>query len=109
MWVYARHDRTTQPWDASAVSRTAPFANDQLHEIFGVDLPKVRQWRKKYYPEPATRALSLAHAGCSASEQYDRIFRIAALNRQIQAFTRRRGNLAETRDGSTESLNQIIA
>ncbi len=109
MWVYARHDRTTQPWDASAVVPMDSSASDQLRQAFGIDLHKVQRWREKYYPGTKADGFPPVHSGRSVASQYDRIFRIAALNRQIEAFKRRRGKLGETRSGSDGSLDEIIA
>ena len=78
MWVYARHHQTTQhgmpeprsPWT---------LGRRRLAQSFGIDQGKIRRWRDEHGSGPGANA----HAGRSASDQYDRVFRIAALNRQI--------------------------
>ena len=109
MWIYARHNRTTQPWDASAAMPMDPSTNNRLCQDFGIDRQKVLRWCEKYDRRFETDAPRAVHNGCDASAQYDRMFRIAALNRQIEALKRRRGMLGGTRVSGNESLDDTIA
>jgi hypothetical protein len=90
MWIYSRHDLSTQPWDVGMLAPVDPCVSEQLYDDFGIDRHKIEHWREQYYPAHGTTALPTAHAGCDISEQYDRVFRIAALNRQIEALKHRR-------------------
>jgi hypothetical protein len=109
MWIYARHDLTTQPWDASAAVPMDSSMSDQLCQDFGIDGQKVQRWCEKYDRKSASDAPPHAHKGCDASAQYDRVFRIAALNRQIEALKRRRGMRDEIHVGRDASLDDAIA
>jgi hypothetical protein len=109
MWLWVRHDEATQPWDAQA-ARSVDCAGDQrLAETFGIDLHKVQRWREKYYSEARADSLPRTYAGRDAASQYDRIFRIAALNRQIEALGRRRQKLAATGSAEDKTLGDMIA
>jgi Putative rhamnosyl transferase len=81
MWVYVRHGRTTQPWDARDLPAMSSERLSELKSIFGIDLGKVERWRSKYLSSYETAA----HSGTVdlTGLQFDRIFRISALNRQI--------------------------
>jgi hypothetical protein len=93
MWVYARHDRATQPWVLSSVGGAAMAGNLDRCRVFGIDRNKLRQ-RQGVSAHSATAASLKAYSGRNASDQYDRIFKIAALNRKIAALNRR-NELAE--------------
>jgi hypothetical protein len=96
MWIYARHDLTTQPWDASTARPADASTRAQLGHDFGIDPWKVARWRRPRPGRGEIDAPASAHHGCDASARYDRIFRIAALNRQIAALRRRRERPGET-------------
>jgi hypothetical protein len=110
MWVYVRHDRSTQPWDASALV-VESSANERLYQEFGIDRDKVVRWRAQYYPGFKVQAFPALHAGCDASARYDLVFRIAALNRQIEALKYRRQTVGQARLGAAtdESVNGTLA
>jgi hypothetical protein len=81
MWIYSRHDEATVP---SSTSQSIPISGaveKELSATFGVDIEKVRQWCLAY---PAGQRLE--YSGRHARQQYDLIFRIAALNRKIRAL-----------------------
>jgi predicted O-methyltransferase YrrM len=109
MWVYARHDLTTQPWNATAVPPLAASLRDGLYRDFGLDADKVQRWSQGHRRHARAGTPSTAHAGRDASAQYDRVFRIAALNRQIEALQRRRGMPGDTAVDGDPSLDDAIA
>ena len=90
MWIYARHHSTTQPWDAGTAVPGKPSSTDMLCQDFGIDPEKVQLWRERYDQRNESDASLTVHEGHDASAQYDRVFKIAALNRQIEALKRRR-------------------
>lgn len=108
MWLWVRHGRTTQPWDASALAPVDAPTGIARCRAFGVDLDKLEHWRGRFSQKDAVSP-SLAHAGRSASDQHDRIFKIAGLNRQIAALLRRRETLAAAELADAKSLDGIIA
>ena len=71
-------------------------ASDQISQDFGIDRQKLQQWREKHDKRAGSDSSLTVHNGRDASAQYDRVFKIAALNRQIQALKRRRKVLGET-------------
>jgi hypothetical protein len=107
MWLWVRHNRTTQPWDASALASVDGATSIARCRAFGIDLDKLQRWRSRFSATEAASP-SLAHAGRSASDQYDRIFKIAGLNRQIAALWRRRRTLTAT-PAEVRSLDAAIA
>jgi Putative rhamnosyl transferase len=88
MWVYARHDRATQPWSVSSMSTAETAGSLDRCRVFGIDRNKLRQ-RQGVTAHGATAASLKSYSGRNASDQYDRIFKIAALNRKIAALSRR--------------------
>ena len=82
MWIYARHHLTTRPWDTGGAAPIDASMSDVLTSSFGIDRSRVQRWRDQ---SPANQT------AYSASDQYDRVFTITALNRQIEAL-KRRGN-----------------
>jgi len=106
MWVYSRHDRSTQPWDAGPLVPMESHESARLHDEFGIDQDKVEQWRQQY-PALATQSRSATHSGCDVSAQYDRIFRIAALNRKIEALKHREGPRCGA--GARKPLHEVLA
>ena len=102
MWLYVRHGLTTQPWDASLLAAIDASTSGERCQTFGIDLDRLRSWRESRTSE---KRHSTAFAGRNVSDQYDRIFKIAALNRQIGALKRRRDNPV-TGDG--KSAGEII-
>jgi Putative rhamnosyl transferase len=109
MWIYARHHLTTQPWDARAATPREPSSRDILCQDFGIDAHGVEQWREKHYQRLGRDDVLTVHQGRDASAQYDRVFKISALNRQIKALKHRRETLGETPVGSAASLEDLIA
>jgi hypothetical protein len=109
MWIYARHDLTTQPWDASAARPLDASTRAQLGRDFGIDPRKVARWRQGHRGRGELDPPASAHDGCDASARYDRIFRIAALNRQIAALRRRREMPGETGVGGDRPAHDPIA
>jgi hypothetical protein len=100
MWVYARHDATIQPWDARNATPMADPDRERLSGSFGIDFEKVRRWNAAYPSLPV-------HKGASVTIQFDRMFRIAGLNRQIESLKRR--GLGQTHPGSKEGVDNMIA
>src|SRR5260221_5535821 len=102
MWVYVRHDRTMQRWDARNVSVMDCSMSDQLRNAFGIDLEKIDCWRSKYVASSADQAAAVHHGSSAAHDQYDRLFRIAALNRKIEVLERRHRELDGTHIGQPD-------
>jgi hypothetical protein len=110
MWVYVRHDRTMQRWDARNVSVMDRSMSDQLRNAFGIDLEKIDCWRSKYVASSADQAAAVHHGSSAAHDQYDRLFRIAALNRKIEVLERRHRQLDGTHIGQPDAaLEKVIA
>jgi hypothetical protein len=109
MWIYARHHLTTQPWDAGTAVPREPSRSYMLSEQFGIDLQRVRQWREKHDQRDGSDNSLTVHLGRDASAQYDRVFKIAALNRQIKALKRRSVLMGETPVSGDASLEDVIA
>lgn len=107
MWLWVRHNRTTQPWDASALASVDGATSIARCRAFGIDLDKLQRWRSRFAATEAASP-SFVHAGRSASDQYDRIFKIAGLNRQIAALWRRRRTFTAT-PVEVRSLDAVIA
>jgi len=82
MWVYCRHDEATVSWNAVQGVPVTPEFEQGLSMMFGVDMEKVQQWRVNY---PVTADVEYLGQR-TTREQYDLIFRIAALNRKIRAI-----------------------
>jgi hypothetical protein len=57
----------------------------QLHRDFGIDWGRVDAWHNERRQGSGTDA-PFSYKGYDASAQYDRVFKIAALNRQIRAL-----------------------
>jgi hypothetical protein len=81
MWVYGRHDEATVGWSAHEGVPIGAFETE-LSATFGVDAQKIREWRSAYAGSPLSEYLGQR----TTREQYDLIFRIAALNRKIRAM-----------------------
>lgn len=109
MWVYVRHELSTQPWDARATTPIESSTSDLLLHDFGIDRPKLLLWRKKYTQEYDSFATVPVHAGREAASRYDLVFRITALNRLIDAMKRRRDYHCGIDGCEHEALNKIIA
>jgi hypothetical protein len=109
MWIYARHHLATQPWDAGSGAPREASSTDMLCQDFGIDPQRVQQWRKKHDQPVASDDNFTMHRGRDASAQYDRMFKIAALNRQIKALKHRREKLGETLVGTDPPLEDLIA
>ena len=80
MWVYVRHNRSTKPWDfhLAGIGRFgAPISSSR--RLWNRRPRKVDIWRSGY----ASKA-ELAHSGRAAQDQFDLVFRLTALNRQIE-------------------------
>ncbi len=100
MWLYVRHDRSTQPWSANHLEPAAATQPRCLQEIFGIDAPKVSAWRSKY--ASATKL----HSGCPVQDQIDRMFRLTALNRQIELLAK--DSADEVGEPSPRSENRAL-
>ena len=85
MWVYGRHDEGVVPWNAVQGMQIDAKLEKELSAAFGIDMEKVRQWCSAY-PIGSNSAYSGQH---TTGEQYDRIFRIAGLNRKVRALRNR--------------------
>ncbi|MEA2898056.1 MAG: hypothetical protein QOJ84_3671 [Bradyrhizobium sp.] len=109
MWIYTRHHLTTQPWDAGTAAPRGPSSRDILCQDFGIDPQRVQQWREKHDQRVGSDDSLMVHRGRDASAQYDRVFKIAALNRQIKALKHRREMPGETLVGRDASLEDMIA
>jgi hypothetical protein len=85
MWVYSRHDEGVVPWSAMQGMAIDARLAKELSDTFGIDMEKIRKWCTAY----PVRSNS-AHSGQRRTgEQYDRIFRIAGLNRKLRALRNR--------------------
>jgi hypothetical protein len=79
MWLYVRHDRSTREWSADHLGPMAAAELAQLEDRFGIDSAKAAIWRSKYVSDTGS------HSGWPpVQDQIDRIFRLTALNRQIE-------------------------
>src|SRR5439155_4008407 len=85
MWVYSRHDEAVVPWNVLQGMQIDAKLEKELSAAFGIDMEKVRQWCSAY-PVRSNSAYSGQRA---TGEQYDRIFRIASLNRKLRALRNR--------------------
>jgi hypothetical protein len=110
MWVYARHDRAMQPWDARNVSAVDSSVSDRLDQSFGIDLDKIECWRSKYMRASAGQAPTVHYGTDAAIHQYDHLFRITALNGKIEVLERRReiGGIHVGQQGATCSQDAAI-
>lgn len=102
MWVWVRHAGSTQPWIESRKSAFGVPMSSARCRSFGLDPHRVAQWRRRYldrvgHDSPRT------YPGRSASDQFDRVFKIAGLNRQIEAL------LAHRVSPGLHSLSEIGA
>jgi hypothetical protein len=109
MWIYARHHLTTQPWDAGTAVPRESSSSDMLSQEFGIDPLRVQRWREKHDQRVGSDDSITVHQGRDASAQYDRVFKIAALNRQIKALKRRRVVPGETPASKDASLEDMVA
>jgi hypothetical protein len=82
MWVYGRHDEATVGWNAVAGMPLAGQFELELSATFGIDMDKIQKWRLTY---PVGSVLEYSGQR-TTRDQYNLIFRIAALNRKIQAL-----------------------
>ena len=97
MGLCTAHGRSSVPWDARDLPRAGREELDNLRPIFGVDLEMIERWRSKYASD-TTQAMYSGGAQASRS-QYDRIFQITALNRQIDLLERKFDRKGGTRGG----------
>jgi Putative rhamnosyl transferase len=89
MWVYVRHKRTQVDWKVKVAERD-PDSAAVLRGDFLIDFEKIRQWREDSARQMAQTRVD-GHDGMSSREQYDCCFLLNALNRQIAALERKRG------------------
>jgi len=82
MWVYTRHDEGVVPWNASQAMQIDARLENELATTFGIDIEKIRRWRAAY----PVGANSIYPGQRGTGEQYDRIFRIASVNRKLRAL-----------------------
>jgi hypothetical protein len=80
MWVYTRHHEGVVPWNASQAMQIDARLENELSATFGIDIEKTRRWRAAY----SVGSNSMYSGQRTTGEQYDRIFRIASLNRKLR-------------------------
>jgi len=85
MWVYARHNEGVVPWNTFQAMQVDTRLENELSSTFGIDMEKIRRWRSAY----PVGTNSMYSGQRTAGEQYDRIFRIASLNRKLRALGQR--------------------
>jgi Putative rhamnosyl transferase len=113
MWVYVRHGQAETEWrtptvqhpeSAPGVGVSGPPGEARsiaaLYADFGIDFAKVAAWRAAHPAPPE------GHAGFLAREQLDCCFRIAALNRQLDALARKQAEAGLNRADETLLLQQ---
>jgi hypothetical protein len=111
MWVYVRHNRATAQWDAAdnptppPTLRSAGLSPGVLSRDFGIDLARVERWRRKGIEAAEVPRHGMRNTVVSGS-LFDRIFRITALNRQIDSLQRQRDQ-ADHRAAAT--IDQLLA
>jgi len=100
MWIYGRHNEGVVPWNAVQAMPIDARLEKELTVAFGIDMDKVRQWRSAY-----PSALNLAYSGQrTTGEQYDRMFRIAGLNRKLRLLN----NRFSAKGSDADSISQDI-
>jgi hypothetical protein len=113
MWVYVRHDQAETVWQEPTISDPQqpagrgiagepgdPAGAAALCAEFGIDFTKVQVWRAKRRVQPSR------HDGFLAREQLDCVFRIAALNRHIDALERKQRRKGMNDDDESLLLEQ---
>jgi hypothetical protein len=100
MWVYGRHNEGVVPWSALQGMQIDGGPEKELSATFGINMEKIRQWRLAY-----PSASNSAYTGQrTTGEQYDRIFRIAGLNRKLRVLN----NTCKLKDSHSESIHEDI-
>jgi Putative rhamnosyl transferase len=84
MWIYSRHDETVGSWNARQGLLMPKSFDNRLENMFGIERKKVERWLLDYPPKEVTEM----QTNFGAALQYDLMFRIAALNRQIQGLVK---------------------
>jgi len=100
MWVYGRHNEGVVPWNAIQAMPIDARLEKELAGAFGIDMEKVRQWHSAY---PSASTLSYSGQR-TTGEQYDRIFRIAGLNRKLRVLN----NRLSVKGSDADSISQDI-
>jgi Putative rhamnosyl transferase len=85
MWVYARHNEGVVPWMILQGMHIDADLKHELFNDFGIDMERVQQWCLTYPASSKSAYLGQRVTGA----QYDRIFRIAGLNRKLRALKQR--------------------
>jgi hypothetical protein len=85
MWVYTRHHEGVVPWNAAQAMQIDTRLENELSSAFGIDMEKIKRWSTTY----PIGANSMYPGQRTTGEQYDRIFRIASLNRKLRALKNR--------------------
>lgn len=96
MWIYVRHDRNSKSWDAGDARPLAAAMTELFERRFGIDMERVQRLRTD---SPADKQNITTHIGRSFGSHVDRLYRLAAINRQIDALERR----AEAMDASNQA------
>jgi Putative rhamnosyl transferase len=105
MWVYSRHDETVESWNARQGMQMPTSFDNRLENMFGIEYKRVEKWLLDHPPKEATEK----QFNPSAALQYDLMFRIAALNRQIQGLVKG-GTCNDVNSGrSNDSLSEAQA
>jgi hypothetical protein len=104
MWVYLRHRRTTSPWDVGE-GCIDESENVELRSAFGIDWDKVERLRTALFAEQHAGPM---HGGLNPNEHLDLLFRIAAVNRQIDALLRRRKETSSLEDTSQGAVQDLL-
>jgi hypothetical protein len=86
MWVYARHQLNTTEWKADQALPLGMATAQTLNDRFGIDIKKTNA----LMAAPGGEEPAGAHIGQHSdfAEQHDRLYRIAALTRQINVLER---------------------
>jgi hypothetical protein len=86
MWIYVRHERSSESWGAGDARPLDAAMTELLERRFGIDMERVRRLRTD---PPADKQNLASHIGRSFGSHVDRLYRLAAINRQIDALERR--------------------
>ena len=82
MWIYSRHDEAVESWNAAQGMQMPASFRERLESLFGIAWKKLDEWLQLYPPAARTTK----QFNFSAAQQYDLMFQIAALNREIRAL-----------------------
>jgi hypothetical protein len=105
MWIYGRHNEGVVSWNAVQALQMDDRMEREFSVTFGIDMKKVRDWCSAY---PSAGGSSAYSGQQTTGEQYDRIFRIAGLNRKLRALNNR-PNVKTSGPGSLDEVNRCQA